>query len=48
LDKKQVTEEDVKSFTEKTGIPVIETSAKSSYQINLAFETLTRMLLERR
>ena len=38
----------MKSFTAKTGIEIIEASAKSSFQVSLAFEKLTQKLLDRR
>ena len=47
LENKSVTQEDVRSFTKKTGIEVIETSAKMSLQVSNAFEILTKKLIEK-
>lgn len=47
LEDKKVSEEDLKNFKNKTGIDIVETSAKQNYQILQAFEKLTKMLIER-
>ena len=43
-----VTEEQIKNFSQSTGIEVIKTSAKNSYQVNFAFEKLTQKLINLR
>ena len=47
-DERQVSEEDIKSFEEKTGIQVIETSAKSAENVDKGFLFLTTKLIEKR
>jgi len=56
LENKEITENDrkviifqfiKKSFSERTGIEVLEVSAKNSYQIEYVFEKMTRILIER-
>ena len=44
----KVTEEDMQNFTKRTGIPIIETSAKTRAKIEDAFITITRKLIELR
>eukprot|EP00826_Nyctotherus_ovalis_P046423 TRINITY_DN5244_c0_g1_i1.p1 TRINITY_DN5244_c0_g1~~TRINITY_DN5244_c0_g1_i1.p1 ORF type:complete len:207 (-),score=61.08 TRINITY_DN5244_c0_g1_i1:159-779(-) len=41
----KVTPEDIQNFTKRTGIPVVETSAKSGAKIEEAFATITRKLM---
>jgi hypothetical protein len=47
LENKSVNQDDIRSFTKKTGIEVIETSAKMSLQVSSAFEILTKKLIEK-
>lgn len=41
----KVSPEDIQNFTKRTGIPVVETSAKSGAKIEEAFATITRKLM---
>lgn len=45
---KIITKQDIDKFTEKTGIDIVEVSAKSSNKVNFAFEMLTNKLLTNR
>ena len=47
-DERQVSEEEVKNFTDKTGIHVIETSAKSAENVEKGFLLLTSKLIDKR
>ena len=47
-DERQVSEEDIKNFQDKTGIQVIETSAKSAENVDKGFLFLTNKLIEKR
>ena len=47
-DERQVSEEEVKNFEAKTGIQVIETSAKSSENVEKGFLWLTSKLIDKR
>ncbi|CAG9314025.1 unnamed protein product [Blepharisma stoltei] len=44
----QVTREEAEHKAKSYGIPYIETSAKNAYQVDLAFETITRELIKQR
>lgn len=43
-----VTAEEAEDKAKKFGIPYVETSAKSAYQVDLAFMTMARELMKRR
>eukprot|EP00345_Euplotes_harpa_P003759 CAMPEP_0168330238 /NCGR_PEP_ID=MMETSP0213-20121227/7599_1 /TAXON_ID=151035 /ORGANISM="Euplotes harpa, Strain FSP1.4" /LENGTH=209 /DNA_ID=CAMNT_0008333745 /DNA_START=16 /DNA_END=641 /DNA_ORIENTATION=- len=45
---RQVSEEDIKNFKEKTGLDVIETSAKSADNVEKGFLSLTVKLIDKR
>ena len=45
IDKNEVSDDDILNFENKTNIPVVKVSAKSSFQINLAFEKLIEKLM---
>jgi ribosome biogenesis GTPase A len=47
LEDKIVTDADIKEFTSRTGIEIIETSAKKKFQVEFAFEKMTKLLIER-
>ena len=47
-DERQISEEEIKSFEERTGIQVIETSAKSAENVEKGFLMLTSKLIEKR
>ena len=47
-DERQVSEEDIKNFQAKTGIEVIETSAKSAENVEKGFLMLTSKLIDKR
>lgn len=47
-DERQVSDEDIQNFTERTGIEVIETSAKSAENVEKGFLMLTSKLIEKR
>ena len=47
-DERQVSDEDIQNFTERTGIEVIETSAKSAENVEKGFLILTSKLIEKR
>eukprot|EP00344_Euplotes_crassus_P000196 CAMPEP_0197008252 /NCGR_PEP_ID=MMETSP1380-20130617/44491_1 /TAXON_ID=5936 /ORGANISM="Euplotes crassus, Strain CT5" /LENGTH=166 /DNA_ID=CAMNT_0042428757 /DNA_START=158 /DNA_END=655 /DNA_ORIENTATION=+ len=44
-EERTVTEEDVASFTKKTGIPIFEASAKTAENVEKGFITLTKQLI---
>lgn len=48
LEDRAVSKTEIDEFTRKTGIEVIECSAKNSYHINYAFETMSNNLLKKR
>jgi GTPase SAR1 family protein len=48
LEDRAVSKSEIDEFSRKTGIEVIECSAKNSYHINYAFETMSNILLKRR
>ena len=47
VDERQVSEQDIKNFEEKTGIHVVETSAKNSDNVDKGFVFLTTKLIEK-
>ncbi|CAI2379847.1 unnamed protein product [Moneuplotes crassus] len=47
-EEREVSELDVKNFTARTGIPVVETSAKSAENVEKGFLKLTSKLIEKR
>ena len=44
----EVSEQDMKEFTTKTGIPIIKCSAKSASNVEKGFVQLTTKLIEKR
>ena len=40
-----VNDDDIKKFTERTGIEIVEASAKNAHMVNFAFEKLTNKLI---
>ena len=45
---RQVTQDDINDFKQRTGIDVIEVSAKTSYNINELMDTIKRMLMSKK
>ncbi len=45
---RKVTKEEIQEFEKKSGIKVIETSAKSNYQVEMAFQKIVEQLIEKK
>lgn len=45
---RKVTKDEILEFEKKTGLKVIETSAKSNYQVELAFKSIVELLIEKK
>lgn len=43
-----MTKDEVLEFEKKNGIKVIEASAKSNYQVDLAFKSIVEQLIEKK
>ncbi len=48
LDTRKIFDQEIKEFESKKDIKVIETSAKNSFQVDMAFRTVCEMLINKR
>lgn len=48
LTNRKVSDQEIQEFELKTGIKIIETSAKNSFQVDVLFRTICELLIEKK